>query len=143
MPSDPPIIVRIRCRNLPGTRFENRAAVRLGIQKGQEVVDDVAGDADGATFLVPLRVSGNTATGSPNLLGPFAQGTPTSRFIYLCWGERVGEEWDPFRRAKVPLQGLTWESVQNSQASGEPIEISVEMTDERGGPACGSVAVSC
>jgi len=137
------IVVRIHCRNLPGRRFEERTAVRLGIQKGKVVIEDALADADSMTFIVPLRVGRNPKTGQPNFLGEFAQGTPNNRFIYLCWGERVGEDWDPFRRAKIRLDGLTWEQIQTAQTTGKPIDMTANMTDKKGGPACGSVAVSC
>jgi hypothetical protein len=143
MPDQQEVILRIHCRSLPGRRFEERTKVRLGIQNGKVVVEDVLADADSVTFMVPLRVARNPKNGFPNFLGPFAQGTPEARFVYLCWGERVGEAWNPFRRAKVSLKPLDWEQVQKSWATGDPVEIMVNMTDEKGGPVCGSVTASC
>lgn len=135
------VTLRVHCRTLPGIRFENRDKVRLGIQKGADVIEDVPGDADSVTFTVPLRVRSHPKNGQPNCLGPFAHGTPDDRFLYLCWGERNGEEWEAFRRAKVPLKFLNWERLQRPLETGEPIEISLDMTDAKGGPVCGTVRV--
>lgn len=133
------IIVRLHCRNLPGTNFEGRDGVRLGIQRGKVIADDMPGDAQGVTFTVPLRVTGDAASGPPNFLGPFAHGAPGARFLYLCWGERIGDEWAGFRRAKVPLKGLSWERLRRHLDTDEPVDIALDMTDAKGGPVCGSV----
>lgn len=133
------ITLRIHCHHLPGTQFEERTAVRLGIQKGQEVVEDVAADVESVTFTVTLRVANNPKNGQPNFLGAYAHGTPNDRFIYLSWGERKDGAWDMFRRAKVRLRQLTGERLEQSIKTGEPIELSVAMTDAKGGPACGTL----
>lgn len=133
------IIVEVHCHNLPGSRFEKRIAVRLGIQKGKDVVDDVPADTPQVSFTVPLRVEHSPETGKPNFLGPFAHGTPTERFIYLCCGERQGDEWDGFRRAKVHLKHLTWQQVEAAIQQEQPIVFSFDMTDAKGGPVCGSL----
>ncbi len=133
------VIIEIHCHNLSGTRFDQRTAVRLGIQKGKEVIDDVPADTAQVTFTVPLRVERNPDTSSPNFLGPFAHGTPQERFLYLCWGERNGETWDGFRRAKVHLKHLTWQQVEIALQENQAIEFSFNMTDAKCGPACGSL----
>jgi len=66
------VVIRIHCHHLPGTEFEGRTGVRLGIQKDKEVIDDVLADVESVTFRVPLRVTTNPKTGQPNFLGPFA-----------------------------------------------------------------------
>ncbi len=136
------IVLRLHCRALPGTRFENRDQIRLGIQRGDTVIEDVPGDADGVTFSVPLRVRPNPRSGQANFLGPFAHGTPDERFLYLCWGERNGEEWENFRRAKVPLKHIDWDRLQRPLETGEPIEMTLDMTDAKGGPVCGAIVTS-
>src|SRR4028119_702213 len=141
-------MLQLHCRNLPGTDFEGRTGVRLGVQKGTDVVDDVPGDVASATFRISLRVSGKAPDGQPNFLGPYAHGTPDKRFLYLCWGERLGERegeaqggsWEGFRRAKVHLSLLSWEWILAALESGRALKAVVEMTDDRGGPMCGSVS---
>lgn len=135
------IALKIHCYHLPGTHFGERNAVRLGIQSGQEVIEDVPADVESVTFTVPLRVTKNPKTGQPNFLGPFAHGTPDDRFIYLSWGERQGADWDMFRRAKIRLRQLTWERLESSWQSGAPIEIAMAMTDAKGSPACARIEI--
>jgi len=137
------IKIRIHCHSLPGAMFEGRTGIRLGVQKGQEVIEDVPGDGEAVTFTIPLRVTTNPRGGTPNFLGPFAHGTPDKRFIYLCWGQRqagtADGAWDGFRRAKVHLSHLTWSSITTALETGQDIEASVHMTDDKNGPLCGSV----
>ena len=132
------IVVRLRCTNLPGRAACGRTAVRLGIQRGTEVVEDVLADGD-VTFDAFLRVQLNDTTGKPNFLGPYAQGTPQERFLYLCWGERHGSAWNGFRRAKVHLNHLSWDDVARHLAGGKPLEADLNMTDAKGDPLCASV----
>jgi hypothetical protein len=132
----------IHCRNLPGATFGERTAVRLGVQKGSaEVIDDVAGDTPSVTFTVPLRVKARRdATDQPDFGGPFAQGKPGERFVYLCWGERTaGGHWDGFRRAKLPLYALDRPRVLAALSSGRPIEVHIGMTDAKGAPVCATL----
>jgi hypothetical protein len=42
MSSGQQITIQIHCQNLPGAEFEGRTRVRLGIQKGKDVVEDVS-----------------------------------------------------------------------------------------------------
>lgn len=133
------ISISIHCYHLPGSRFEDRTSVRLGIQKGQAIIDDVPADTPQITFIVPLRVDRNTETGKPNFLAPLAHGTPQERFIYLCWGEWQNDKWDGFRRAKVHLKHLTWEQIEVALQNNQAVEFSFDMTDAKGGPVCGSL----
>src|SRR4051812_25079944 len=134
------LIIRLRCIELPGCEFEGRGKVRLGVQKGQEVIEDVLADAEAVAFTCVLRVERNSATGKPNFLGPYAQGPPQERFIYLCWGERKAGAWEGFRRAKIHLKAIDWSSVEQAIATGKPLEALIKMTDKKGEPLCASVA---
>lgn len=133
------LTILLHCIELPGAAFEGRNAIRLGIQKGTIVIDDVPGDVETITFTCPMRVERNANTGKPNFLGPFAQGTPQERFIYLCWGERNAVGWAGFRRAKIHLKDISWASVEHTLSTGEPMEASIRMTDKKGEPLCASV----
>lgn len=139
MSSQQKITIQMHCQNLPGAEFEGRTQVRLGIQKGKEVIEDVPANVERVTFTFPLRVEKNPKTGRPNFLGPFAQGNPEERFIYLCWGERKDSDWDGFRRAKIHLKHLDWQALEKPLETGQPIEAFVNMTDDKGGPLCASV----
>ena len=133
------ITILLHCTDLPGTVFEGRTAIRLGVQKGKAVVDDVAADVESITFICPMRVERGTETGKPNFLGPFAQGTREERFIYLSWGGQGQTRWEMFRRAKIQLKDIPWTSVEQAAATEKPIEATIRMTDKRGGPLCASV----
>ena len=143
-PGECETVVRVVCTGLPGTSFESWTAVRLGILRGADVIHDVPGDGERAVFDVPLRVRSRAKTGEPNFLGPFAHGTPAARFLYLSWGERRAgggskASWDGFRRAKIHLRPITWDAIDASIETGQPIVASLHMTDARGGPLCASV----
>ena len=127
------ITLKIRCYNLPGVQVGERNAVRLGIQKRQEVMEDVAADAEEALFVAPIRVEFK-ATGTANFLGPFVHGTPKERFIYLCWGERTKEQWEGFGRVKLQLLSIPHALLYRASDTNSPLEVSINMTDEKGKP---------
>jgi hypothetical protein len=137
--SDRAITIKLTCIELPGLKFEGGAGLRLGIQKGKEVIEDVPANVKSVTFLCPLRVERNAKTGAPNFLGPYAQGTPEERFIYLCWGDRKNELWAGCGRAKVQLKHLDWKTIEKAISTGDPIEATIKMTDKKGGPVCASL----
>lgn len=127
------------CIHLPGATFEGHSRLRLGIQKGKMVVDDVPANAPGATFRFAMTVKENARIGQPNLTGPYAQGTPADRFVYLCRGERDGDTWDGFRRAKVKIGHLTWAQIDAAVQAQTPIRATIEMTDAKGEPIAATV----
>jgi Family of unknown function (DUF5990) len=138
-PEQQRVTVRLRCVELPGRSFDGKADIKVGAQKGDTVVDDVFGDAKQASFDFELRVERNAKTGKPNFLGPYAHGKPTERFLYLCWGQRIGGAWHGFRRAKIHLSHLDWPTVETAIAASRPIEAVLKLTDKKGGPLCASV----
>jgi hypothetical protein len=133
------IQIQIICQHLPGSQFKKRMGIRLGIQKGKMVIDDVGADASSANFTAALRVVQNMETGAFNFMGPFAQGSPQERFIYLCWGERKNDSWEGFSRAKLQLRPIDSDVVERALANGTPIQVVIDMTDAKGGPLCASI----
>jgi hypothetical protein len=133
------VTIRLRCTEFPGRNFDGKKNIMVGVQKGDDVVDEVFGDAVEATFGCELRVERNAKTGKPNFLGPYAHGTPQERFLYLSWGRRVGGGWHGFRRAKIHLRHLDWPVVEKAIAADRPIEAVVKLTDAKGGPLCAAV----
>ena len=133
------IQIQIICQNLPGNQFQDRTSVRLGIQKGTCVIDDVSAEATSATFMASIRVVRHPKTGKLNFLGPYTQGTPQERFIYLCWGERRNEGWDGFRRAKLQLRPLSLEVVEKALTNGQIITVIIDMLDSKGEPLCATI----
>ena len=78
-------------------------------------------------------VKGATMAG---LGGPFIQGPPQGRFVYIDIGTYAGQadsNWS--RRLKVPLEGITAKMIEE----GGVLEARVPGTDRNGGPACATV----
>jgi Family of unknown function (DUF5990) len=72
-----------------------------------------------SAFDFTVRLGAPQADGRPNFLGPFAQGSPRDRFVYVNAGTRAGQSnsrWD--RRAKVPLGQITWELIEEVRLLG-------------------------
>ena len=70
------------------------------------------------TFELEVRV-GTRSDGQPNFLGPFAQGPPADRFVYINSGTLAGQaesEWT--RRAKVPLMRDGWRLADDGKHGG-------------------------
>jgi len=82
----------------------------------------------------------------PNFLGPFVQGPPGERFVYLDIGAFAGQAnscWN--RRLKIPLRGITWDMIDKvadaspKSQSSKALEARVPGTGSDGGPSCGTV----
>ncbi len=118
---------------------EGRSRLFLGIQKGQEVVDTVAATDGSATFTALFSVS-SLPDGGTNFLGPYAHGTRTARFCYLCWLHE-GEDGTTsmFGRIKLHLSPLRWEQVEAAARAGTPIVLRFSLLGKRGGPVCASI----
>jgi len=87
-------------------------------------------------FTVRVKMTGKNAT--PNFLGPFVQGPPEERFIYIDIGTYAGQMdscWS--RRLKIPLKGITWDMIDRLSADSELLlETHVPGTGKDGGPNC-------
>lgn len=105
------------------------------IQKQQHMKDK------DLSFTGSVTVKDNRADGSPNFLGPLAQGPPTQRFIYVDVGQCAGQTgtcWS--RRIKVPLGGIGWDTIKKAtNKSGLVLEARLPGTGRDGGPTCGTV----
>jgi len=117
------------------------AGVDFGLQKGSgsnyEVVQKQRSKTGDLRFEFDARVK-EGKDGLPALLGPFVQGPPQGRFVYLDVGTYAGQAdscWS--RRLKVPLRGITWEVVK--QASRGVLETRVPGTGKDGGPTCATI----
>lgn len=81
------------------------------------------------------------AKGGLNFLGPFTQGAPSVRFVYVNMGTAAGDAESPWaRRAKVPLMGITEALVdQVLKTPGARLEARFAGTAKDGLPSCASV----
>lgn len=77
----------------------------------------------------------------PRFLGPFTQGPPATRFIYIRCGTSAGDAnscWT--RRTKIPLSGITGELIERIRSAGSGrLEARIKGTARDGGPACATV----
>lgn len=74
------------------------------------------------------------------LLGPFAQGPPNGRYVYVNSGKHAGQAescWD--RRAKVHLRDVPSSLIEQAATTGGVIETQIAGTGRDGGPACATV----
>jgi hypothetical protein len=118
------------------------ADVVFAVQRGRSELHQVTrstGQAISFDFQLRARIVGMGK--ALNWLGPFSQGTPAARFVYVSSGTYAGEKgscWS--RRAKVSLASITVQAInQLEQAPGSVLEASIAGTGPDGGPACASV----
>ena len=126
--------VFIDCSELPPANWCGYGTIWVGIQQGKEVVQRVQLPTDNVVFEAELRVGNDESETTPNFLGSYAHGTVQERFLYICWGQSNLGGWSGFRRAKLPLSGLTWSAIESNVVKGKLI-----CTDAKGGPICATV----
>jgi Family of unknown function (DUF5990) len=131
--------LRIIGRRLPGSSWSGRSGIHVGVQRDQEVVGLVNGDAMDAVFDIDLDIV-EGPDGEPDFRGPYVYGRRRERFVYLSWGE-VGEDgsFAMFRRLKLHLAPLVEQSARDSVLAAKCIMAVLELTDTRGRPLAASV----
>lgn len=120
------------------------ANVAFALQKGSgndyETLQTQTANGQDLHFEGSVNVKGDK-DGALNLLGPFVQGPKNGRFIYIGIGAHAGQPgsiWS--RRLKIPLQGITWEMVEQTLANPALIlETRVPGTGKDGTPNCATV----
>ena len=96
-----------------------------------------ASSAQAVAFDLDVTVDGALPDGRPRFLGPYVQGPPAERFVYVCVGE--GEAgWAG--RMKVPLHELGWTVIDGLPAGGR-IEGRVSGRGRKDGPALATVPI--
>lgn len=119
--------------------------VDFGIQEGNgsnyKTIQKQRSKSADLSFEFTVTINDNRDDGLPNFLGPLTQGPVTGRFIYIDIGKLAGQAdscWE--RRIKVPLGGITWDSIE--KASIDPkliLEARLPGTGKDGGPSCATV----
>jgi hypothetical protein len=122
--------------------IEPPPGVEFCMQKGKlDLVAPSWQSATSITFDLIVSIDGEKKAAPPNFRGPFTQGRPGEKFIYINSGTYAGHFDSPWsRRAKIPLAGITWELIQ--QALSRPsavLEARLVGTAKDGGPVCASV----
>ena len=138
--------IHIEGRNLPGRcclargDFPGYREIHVGIQRRNrptELLGLAPGDAGSVTWVIEAAVTISGAT--PDLRGPYIQGGPGQRFIYLSWVTMgPGTGFNMFRRAKLMLSDLDPETLAAAERAGR-LNARVVLSDEHGTPVCGRV----
>jgi hypothetical protein len=114
--------------------------VTFQMQRGRgDLVPPTHTTVGALVFEFTVRV-GQRPTGEPNFLGPFVQGPPSARFVYINSGTLAGQAdscWS--RRAKVPLTGITWALLDRVRAGRGVLEAHIQGAGRDGSPVCASV----
>ena len=124
------------------------AGVAFGLQQGKgadyRTVQTQRSQGDGLTFEGKVTAREDAGDGTPNFLGPLAQGPKGGRFLYIDVGKLAGQEdstWE--RRIKVPLTGISWVMVEEVSADPDLVlEARLPGTGRDGGPSCGTVKLA-
>jgi Family of unknown function (DUF5990) len=153
--------IRIEAFDLPGSRCGPSPDVPGGYDgimvavqrrnKPAELIGLTPGDAPSAVWDLDCAVT-RTETGT-DVRGPFIQGPPGARFVYLSWvysdGSKAPSQPDPsggtggsgltlFRRAKLRLDAVPAAVMDAATERGTLIG-RLRLTDDKGHPLCASV----
>src|ERR1700761_4010206 len=109
--------IRIEVHDLPGRHQGEHRNVHVGVQRrgdNAEILDPVRADVATANWQFEV-----TPTGS-DLRGPYVQGRPGDRFIYLSWGTFGGDHttFTMFGRSKLLLAAIDPDILAAAVASG-------------------------
>lgn len=143
---DDGVLIRVEASKLPGRAcgqapgFPGYRNIHVGVQRRDrrtELLDPHPGDAHSATWELEVTATA-TATGW-DLRGPYVQGRPGSRFVYLSWGTvDDGGVFEMFRRAKLLFDAIG-PDVLDAALSGGLLVARLGLTDARGHPLCAAV----
>ena len=114
--------------------------VDFGLQKGRgsayETTQKQRSDGKDLTFEFTPVIKDSGSDAIAVLSGPFVQGPPGERFVYIGIGTFAGQVdscWS--RRLKIPLAGITIKMLQ----AGKVLEARVPGTGRDGSPRCATV----
>jgi hypothetical protein len=138
--------IRIEGFDLPGREcgagpdFPGYENIHVGVQrrgKRDELLGLTAGDAPSAEWTLECDATA-TAEGL-DCKGPYVQGRPHERFIYLSWGA-VDQDgtFNMFRRAKLMFEGIPAEVLRTATRS-KLLVGRLALTDTKGHPLCAAV----
>jgi hypothetical protein len=124
----------------PGGNFPGARNVHVGVQRKDrrgELLGLTPGDAPSARWA--FEATASPAGGGFDLTGPYIQGRPGARFIYLSWGT-VDDDgtFTMFRRAKLMLDAIDAVTLAAARRYGSLIA-RLELTDTTGYPLCAAV----
>lgn len=133
--------IRVEAVDLPGLTCGagSHRNVHVAVQRRDrpaELLDPQPGDAAGAGWTLECEAVA-TATGT-DVRGPYVQGRPGGRFVYLSWGTVDAGGFAMFRRAKLVLDAVP-APVLDAAARGGLLVGRLGLTDACGEPLCARV----
>jgi Family of unknown function (DUF5990) len=140
------MLIRIEAADLPGRTcgpggsFPGYRNVHVGVQRRDrrnELLELHPGDAPSAVWT--LQCSAVATSTGVDLKGPYIQGRPGGRFIYLSWGTvDAAGAFTLFRRAKLLFDAIGPEVLAAAVVSGRLVA-RLGLTDAKGHPVCAHV----
>lgn len=126
--------IRIEAVDLPGRTCGggSHENVHVAVQRRDrpaELLDPQPGDAASASWELEVGA---------DLKGPYVQGRPGGRFVYLSWGTVDAAGFTMFRRAKLMLDAVP-APVLEAAARGGLLVGRLGLTDACGEPLCARV----
>jgi hypothetical protein len=120
----------------PSGNFPGYSNIHVGVQRKnrrEEPLDLHPGNAATAVWTLDCVVDGT------DVRGPYIQGPPGGRFIYLSWGtvDDAGR-FTLFRRAKLLLEDVGTDVLDAAATSGLLVG-RLGLTDAKGNPLCARV----
>lgn len=116
--------------------------VKFAMQRGtSDLLEPRSHMAAERVFDVQIRAAARPGSKVPNILGPYAQGSASDRFLYLNSGTMAGQTESAWtRRAKIKTAAISWALIDEALAQGNAV-LSVEIHGFAGdgGPCCGTV----
>ncbi|MGW4908892.1 DUF5990 family protein [Streptomyces sp. NPDC004270] len=140
--------IRIDATDLPGrscpapgdSGLSAYDGIHVAVQRRNrpaELLDPHPGDARSATWTLPCTTAAS-ATGV-DFKGPYVQGGPGGRFVYLSWGTVSAEGgFTMFRRAKLMLDAVP-DAVAEAAVRKGLLVGRLGLTDAHGMPRCARV----
>jgi hypothetical protein len=141
------VLIRIEASNLPGRScgpspdspggYHN---IHVGLQrrnKPEELLGLVPGDAPSASWTVECTAS--RGADGVEFTGPYIQGRPGGRFIYLSWGTvDDANRFTLFRRAKLVFDAIPSAVADDALDQGVLVG-RLGLTDGKANPLCAAV----
>jgi hypothetical protein len=139
--------IRLEASDLPGRscgpspeRPGGHGNIHVGVQRRNqpdEILGLVPGDAPSATWILECKATASLT--GVDLTGPYIQGRPGGRFIYLSWGTLdEAPAFTMFRRAKLQLDAIPSATLEHAAALGVLVG-RLGLTDAKGNPLCAAV----
>ena len=119
--------------------------VLFGIQEGSgskyKTVQQQRSGENMLVFDISIHIRDKKpADSEPDFTGPMVQGARGERFLYIDIGTYAGDLFSQWaRRLKVPLRGISWDTIKLLQKQAALLELIIPGTGKDDGPTCGSV----